>query len=143
MPDSPLRASIVLCDFAAAEGGKMNIMGGGWTRIVAAMPVHIALAVLVYVPYDQLNQQRKVAIRIMDEDGNPYPKNDPVLIEADLEVGRPPGMRPGEETVVPIPLKLNGIQFKTGGYRAEVAVDGVRVATQSFTALKNIAIPGG
>lgn len=121
----------------------MNIMGGGWTRIAAGLPVHIALAVLVYVPYDQLNRKQAVAVRIMDEDGNPYPKDEPVLIEADLEVGRPPGMRPGEETVVPLPIKLNGIQFENGGYRAEVAIGEERIATQSFTAMKNPVAIGG
>jgi hypothetical protein len=126
----------LLCDFASAEGQKINVMGGGWTRIASGMPVHIAFAIMVYVPYDQLNRKCRVTVRLMDEDGRPYPVDQPIDVAADLEVGRPPGIRPGEETMIPIPMRLNGIQFRDGGYRVEVAADDEIIAARAFTALK-------
>lgn len=131
---SPLQltAQLIVADFAEAINGKLYIQGAGWARITPNMPVFIALATVIRVPYSMTNTPHKVTLRLCTDDGESYPPDQPFEVEMDVEVGRPPGMLHGEESIVPFAAKLNGLAFEPGAYRFEAAVEGAVIGAVSF-----------
>ncbi|HEX7166491.1 MAG TPA: hypothetical protein VF230_05885 [Acidimicrobiales bacterium] len=125
-------AALMLCDWADAIGGKLYIQGGGWTTVRQNTPATIAVAAVVRVPYHQTNVRHTVAVTLLDEDGQGFPAAQPFRLEMQVELGRPPGMRKGEESVVPLAARLQGVEFPPGGYRFEVSVNGDVVTATSF-----------
>lgn len=136
---SKLRVTLMLADWAEALGGKLYIQGGGWARIVPNRPVTMAVAALLHVPYDQTNTPITLTLSLLTEDAELFPQESPFQVQANAEVGRPPGMRAGEETVVPFAVKVNGIQFKPGGYRVEARVGDDLLGYIPFTAVEKPA----
>lgn len=129
-----LRVTLVLSDWAESVNGKLYMMGGGWTMILSDRPVPMAISALIHVPYDQTNKRRNLQLRLVNEDGAGYPTDDPVKVEFGVEVGRPPGMRAGEESCVPFAIRLPAVLFKAGGYRAEVHEGETLLASMPFVA---------
>lgn len=130
-----MRATLLLCDWAEVLNGKAYAQGIGWSRIRANAPVSFALVALIHVPYDQTNTKHTMRLVMETEDGTPFPAEAPVEIGADLEVGRPPGMRKGEESNVPLATKIEGLHFEPGGYVLRIEVNDETIATAPFTAV--------
>jgi hypothetical protein len=130
-----LEAILLLCDAAQESGGKLYILGGGWTGVVAETPFNMALAILIAVPWDQTNRQVKTEIRLMTDDGDPV-EVDGNVVQASLafEVGRPPGTKPGAALSTPLTIAFNGLKLEAGGYRFELEIDGNPSATAPFRA---------
>ena len=128
MPDvEPITAALLLSDFVESINGKLYIQGGGWSRIRAARPMTLGIGMVVHVPYSHTNQKHTLGIVLVTEDGAPYPTPPqapmPFTATTTFEVGRPPGMRPGEQSNVAVAIMVGGIQFEPGGYRVEVRLD--------------------
>lgn len=101
-----MKVTILLADSAQALNGKLYILGGGWS-VVPPGPTPMALAVKVEVPWNEANKKQTVKLELVDSDRNPFmvatPMGDqPFHIEAKLEVGRPPGAKPGVPLDVPL-----------------------------------------
>jgi hypothetical protein len=94
-----MKVTMLLADSAQEVGGKLYVLGGGWSITGVGAPS--ALAIKFDVPWDRANQRHKIALELQTEDGEPVliPGPDgeqvPLRIEGQLEVGRPPGLRPG------------------------------------------------
>lgn len=61
MADAPTELSVtmLLCDAAQAVGGKLFVLGAGWTQIlVPDVPTPMAIALRVLVPWDQSQTNR-------------------------------------------------------------------------------------
>jgi hypothetical protein len=113
-----MNVTLMLCDAAQAVNGKLYILGGGW-NITGPDPSPSAIAVLVRVPWDDANRRHKLHLELVTEDGNPVlvdgPQGkQPVQINAEFEVGRPAGHRPGRPLPVvfginigPLPLQAD------------------------------------
>ena len=98
-----MKASLILADAAQADPrGKLHALGLGWSVTSTPTPP-MGLVVLVDCPWDQTNVKHQMTIDLVDADGhpvtlqtdafgNPLPA---VHIEADFEVGRPPGIPAG------------------------------------------------
>ena len=100
---------MLLADHAQAAEGKLNIIGAGWT-VVGPAPAPFAIAILFEVPWDRANEEHAFRLELVDSDGIPVlvPTPDgeePLMIEGQFEVGRPPGVKRG--TALPFPLALN------------------------------------
>jgi len=100
---------MLLADHAQAAEGKLNIIGAGWT-VVGPAPAPFAIAILFEVPWDRANEEHGFRLELVDSDGIPVlvPTTDgeePLMIEGQFEVGRPPGVKRG--TALPFPLALN------------------------------------
>lgn len=95
-----MKATLLLADYAQAVNGKLYIVGGGWS-ICGPAPTPMGVAIKIEVPWDQSNIAHKLVLELVDADGQPVTLTDEsgaeqaVRIEADLEVGRPPGIKPG------------------------------------------------
>lgn len=127
---------MLLCDAADEQGGKLYILGGGWSAIRAPnIPVPMALAVKMSVPWDQTNRPIKLRAVLVDEDGNEIEAGEgqgPISAEGELEVGRPTGIKPGTPIDAPFVLKFGILVLDVGGYVWELSVDGTVMARAPF-----------
>jgi hypothetical protein len=115
---SAMNVTMMLCDSAQAVNGKLYILGGGW-NVIGPEPSPTGIAVLIRVPWDEANRRHRLRLDLVTEDGQPVlvdgPQGKvPVLVNADFEVGRPAGSRPGRPLNVvlginigPLPLQAN------------------------------------
>ena len=132
-----MRATLLLCDWAEVVAGKVYAQGAGWSTTSANTPgVASALAVFLYVPYDMTNRLINVRCQLLTSDGQPFPEGSPAEFGYEFEVGRPPGIKPGFEQIVPFAAKVNGIIYSPGVYEWRMEVDGSALASATFTAIE-------
>jgi hypothetical protein len=115
----PIRATMMHADSAQAVEGKLYILGGGW-NITGPEPSPSALAIYVEISWDMANLQHAWRLELLDGDDQPVmvptPVGDQALVfEGVLEVGRPPGIRPGTGLGIPIAINLGPIPLAPGG----------------------------
>ncbi|MFI5347933.1 MAG: DUF6941 family protein, partial [Elusimicrobiota bacterium] len=65
-----MKVTMMLADSAQAVGGKLYILGGGWS-ITGPQPCPSAIAVLVSVPWNETNRKHRVKVELVDEDYRP------------------------------------------------------------------------
>jgi hypothetical protein len=134
MVEGTVQATVLLCDYAEEVGGKLYIMGGGWTQLRAAGPVQMALAIKLAVPWASANRPLAVRTALLTEDGHAVELDDGVAVEfsAAIELGRPAGLPPGTSLDAPLAVRFAGLTLEPGGYRWEVTVEGEMLATVPF-----------
>jgi hypothetical protein len=88
---------MLLCEAAQSVGGKLYILGGGFSRVLLVQPpITMALAVHVGIPWTEANQPYDVTVSLLNVDSTPVQiAGQPIRVEARLEVGRPPGLQHG------------------------------------------------
>lgn len=104
---------MMLADSAQAVGGKLYILGGGWS-VTGPQPCPSAIAVLVAVPWNETNRKHRIKVELLDADYRPVlvptPEgNAPMLISGEFEVGRPPGIIPGSAIDIPFAFNIGAI----------------------------------
>ncbi len=109
----------MLADHAQAVGGKLYVMGAGWDT-AGPGPLTAALAGILELDWNEANQPQRMRIELLTEDGRPVmiptPTGDrPVVIDGGVEVGRPPGTRPGTSFNVPIAINFGPMPIPPGG----------------------------
>jgi hypothetical protein len=127
-------ATMLLCDAAQVVGGKLYMLGGGWTRVNAPnRPINMSLAIIVHVPWSLANERMRLEVGLRDDDG------DPVLIggraissTGTIEVGRPAGLKAGERINVPMAMNFNNVHLGPGGYVWECLIEDRSVARWPF-----------
>lgn len=136
-----MNVTMILCDGAQAAGGKLYILGGGWSQIlVPDTPANMALAVKVGVPWHEANDAHQFVARLVTADGeqvttpNPDGDEEPieVKVEGTFETGRPPGLELGTELDAPFVLPFNGLALPAGSYVWELEIDGTVEARATF-----------
>jgi hypothetical protein len=132
-----IKAVTLLCDAAQQIGGKLYILGGGWSRLWTSGPVSFALAIKLLVPWLLANDQLRLEIALLDEDARPVAdqSGQAIRVDANLEVGRPPGVRKGTSLDVPLVVPLEGVPLDPGFYRWEVKVNQELVDAVTFEVL--------
>lgn len=89
------------------------MLGGGWDtlNVVGLFPAqrHIGVAASFRVPWNETNQRHDVSVAMLTEDGDQLAK-----IDAQLEVGRPPGIPVGTDQRAQIAAEMN-LEFKKPG----------------------------
>lgn len=137
---------MVLCDAAQVSEGKLHLLGGGWT-VTGPGPVPSAIAMLVEVPWDKANTEIPFTLHLRDADGSavdqPGPMGPtPVLLEAQIEVGRPPGVPAGTPLTVPLALGIPPLALPPGErFSWELTLDG-QTAEDWHLAFSTRAMPG-
>lgn len=119
-PPSSWKITMLLADSAQAVSGKLYILGGGWS-VTGPAPTPSAIAIKFEVPWEAANRRHSVRIELLDSDGQPVlvPGPDslqPMLIETELEVGRPPGMAPGTPLDSPLAINIGPLPLRPGRY---------------------------
>jgi len=122
-----VRVTMLLADYAATAEGKLTVVGGGW-NVTGPDPVPFAIAILFEVPWHLTNEQQAFRLELIDPDGNgvvPMGGTDPVVIEGQFEVGRPPGVKPGSTFPFPLPINHPPLPLEPGGeYEWRLTVNG-------------------
>lgn len=120
-----MKVTILLADAAQAVGGKLYILGGGWS-VTGPDPTPSALAMKIEVPWTEANRRHELTVALLDADGNPVIIGDnPVEIRGEFEVGRPPGLPAGTPLDATIAIPLNPFPLAPGGrYVWRVTING-------------------
>ena len=126
--------TMLLCDFAQSVGGKLYIVGGGWSIIrKTEQPASMALAVKLAIPWSHANERHRVEAQLITDEGEPVEREgEAVRAEGNVEVGRPPGLRPGTPLDAAFVLNFQGLDLEPGGYVWELGVDGTVMARAPF-----------
>ena len=122
---------LILADAVQAVNGKLYMLGGGWTTLHAATiptthPLGIALG--FRVPWQETNQVHRLEIRMVDADGAAIIQP----MQAQLEMGRPPGLRAGADQTAVMAVNAAVQLGKEGRYEVQVAVEGQIVRAVAF-----------
>ncbi len=122
-----MRVTMLLADSAQAVDGKLYILGGGWS-MCGPGPTPMGLAIKIEVPWDRTNMQHSARIELLDADGEvvtPPGADEPVVIEAEFEVGRPPGLKPGTPIDLPLAVNVAPLPLEPGQrYQWQLSIDG-------------------
>jgi hypothetical protein len=113
-----MKLTMLLADAAQAIGGKLYILGGGWSTTTAPTPPS-AIAIKIDVPWEEANRRHQLKCALYDEDARPVlvptPTGDkPVEITGDFEVGRPAGTRPGSTIDLALALSIGPLALQAG-----------------------------
>jgi Family of unknown function (DUF6941) len=134
----------MLCDHVQVADNKLFVSGGGIMRAwVNPQPPHIIMvgvAAVVRVPYTATNQAHTLAITLVTEDGQPVspfvpvgmPDPGPIRGEVSFNLGRPADLSPGDAQPYCLGANFNIGLKQLGGYRFEIAIDGVKVEEPSL-----------
>jgi Family of unknown function (DUF6941) len=124
-----MKVTILLADAAQAAEGKLYVLGGGWS-ITGPDPSPMALAIKIEVPWDQANTPHTCRLELLDSDGQSVvaemPEGEqPIFFEANFEVGRPPGVKPGTPIDLPLAVNMPPVPLDPGGrYEWRLSIDG-------------------
>lgn len=134
--------TMLLCDAAESVGGKLYILGAGWSQILLPdHPINMSLAIKLEIPWHQANDPHRVVARLVDGDGEqvtlPVPEGEeaepiPVRNEVRIETGRPPGLAPGTNLDAPFVFNFQGLALPAGSYVWELEVEGNVEARAAF-----------
>ena len=121
---------MLLADAAQAVDGKLYVLGGGWS-VCGPDPVPMALAIKLEIPWDQANVRHSWRLTLVDADGEPFMapgpdgEEQPLSIDAEFEVGRPPGVRPGTPMDLPLAINFGPLPLDPGRrYEWRMEIDG-------------------
>lgn len=102
---------MLLADAAQESGGKLYVLGGGWSIVKRSGPMSMALAIKIEVPWADANARHEIVAELLNEDGAQAVSNGrPVRMEGALEVGRPAGIPAGTALDAPLALTLRRIR---------------------------------
>jgi hypothetical protein len=131
-----VEAIMLLCDYAEEIGGKLYIMGGGWSRLLRRAPVMMSVAVKLLVPWDEADATHKVSLSLVKEDGEAVMTEDrPVQLTGEVSVTRAPGLRQGTPIDLPFALRFETLALEPGWYEWQLSVDDSFVTRSSFEVL--------
>ena len=123
-----MRATMLLADHAVVADGKLYINGGGWSVTGPGAPS--AIAIKLDVPWDRANQQLRLRLRLIGQDGEPVlvpgPQGpQPVEITGEAEIGRPVGLVHGADIDFPLAFQIGPLPLEAGQrYQWVLDIDG-------------------
>jgi hypothetical protein len=130
---------MLLCDYAEEVGGKLYIMGGGWSQLwTPNQPSNMALAIKLSVPWNQANEPHDLTIRLVTADGQPVTNDEGenIQLSGRMEVGRPPGLRPGSKLDVALAARFHALMLEAGTYRWDLSIDGTHLHDTTFDVMQ-------
>lgn len=133
-----MKVTALLCDAAqVAPDGKLYILGGGWAISWAPdQPLKMSLAIMVAVPWTGANQIHNLEVDLLTADNDPVLAPDgsgePVKAGGELEMGRPPGMKPGSDLNACIAIPFDGLVLSASDYVWIIQINGREEARIPF-----------
>ena len=106
---------MLLADAAQAVGGKLYVLGGGWS-VIGPGRASMAIAMKIDVPWDQTEVRHRWVLDLLDQDGQPVRTSTPegerdVRITGNFEVGRPPGVAEGSPIDLPLAIAIGPLSL--------------------------------
>jgi len=124
-----MKATVLLCDSAQVKDGKLYILGGGWS-VTGPAPQPHAVAIRIVLPWTEANRKHQWEIRLVDADGRQVIVGDEggtseVVISAQFEAGRPPGVPVGSELDNNQAFNIAALPLEPGkSYEWRLSIDG-------------------
>ena len=122
------RVNANLADYAVVTpDGKLTSVGAGWT-MTGPQASPFAIAMLIGVPWHETNTRHTVRVELFGDDGpvTPIEDDEPKWIQMEFEVGRPVGVRPGSQILVPAALNHGPMPLEAGRhYEWRISVNGM------------------
>jgi hypothetical protein len=140
MTSDPLHAvpqpvAFFLSDYAVVENGKVFASGAFWNRLmVGGFPSvhHLSVVAVFEVPFAAHEHAFDFVVRFEDADARAVGPR----IEGQMEVGRNPEERAGDESVIPFTARVEGLVLEApGDYAAVLELDGSVVMRWAFRAV--------
>lgn len=114
---------LILADAAQVTSNKLYLIGGGWDQltIAKALPVQhqMAVAAAFRVSWNETNQKHDFEIGVRDVDGLEVAK-----LAGQFEVGRPPGIPPGQDQRTQIAVNIGLAVKQFGTYEVVTRLNG-------------------
>ena len=117
---------MLLCDYVEGLDGKLDVMVGGWSRLFTPnQPSDLALAIKMFVPWNEPSRPHHIAVRLVtqDQESVQNEQGQDIQLIGELEVGRPPGIRQSSRIDAPLALRFQGLILEPGVYMWEFSVD--------------------
>jgi hypothetical protein len=134
---------MMVADGAQAVGGKLYVLGGGWTHLFMpqfpGQPAHFSLVIGLTVPWHLTNRRFNFAVELTDADNNRVAE----LGSGQFEQGRPPGLRPGSSQRVLLAIGAAPEFPAPGRYVFHVSIDGQRLRSTVFEVVEQSPMPTG
>lgn len=133
-------AHALIADFAEIVGGKLYLMGGGWDSLrVTALPTtaRLAVAVGIRIDWEETNRPVTVRVAIEDDDGKEL-----VRIDGQVNVGRPPDLRPGASQLTQLAANIAVPVTVAGGYRVHVRAGAGEDAPEQSLPFRVVQVTG-
>ena len=135
---------LILADAAQVVGAKLYLLGGGWDRLTVnkEFPVdqRCAIALSIKVPWNETNQKHTFEIEILSEDSQTEQPKSMVKVGGQFEVGRPPGIRQGQEQRFQLAFDTN-LRIDSPGTKTIIArVEGQELRRLEFTVMASPTI---
>ena len=131
----------ILADSAQVVGGKLYLLGGGWDRLTVntgfPFDQRCALALSIKVPWNETNQKHSFEVEMISEDKTTEQPKTLMKAGGQFEVGRPPGIRQGQEQRFQLAIEMN-LRIETPGTKTAIT----RVEGQEMSRLDFTVIPG-
>ncbi|NUR03419.1 MAG: hypothetical protein HOY79_44955 [Streptomyces sp.] len=141
-----MEASVIICDYAQVNNGKLYITGGAVNLIATALaeaphPIDAYAAITIAVPWNAHNQMHRLAVTLVDDDGATIPlgasppetpAEDQGKVVGQFNIGRPAIMEYSDESLFPLAIPLRTAVPALGGYRLKVEVDGTDIGSARF-----------
>ena len=130
-------AAAFLADSAQVQGGKLYVLGGGFSTItvrkVPAVHRQMSLVLLVEVEPDEWGQDLDLGIRLVDEDGRQLG----VDAKGRLRIGEAMKVRPGDSATLPMVSNFVNLAFpEAKGYSFIVTHDAAELARVRFRVIE-------
>ncbi len=113
---------LILSDAAQVTGGKLYLLGGGWDQVNVNKfphPQNMAIAVSFKVPWTETNLKHNFEIEIAGGDGGTI-----TSVPGQFEVGRPPGLPPGQDQRAQIVVNVAWTIEAKGSYVIVARING-------------------
>jgi hypothetical protein len=117
--EQPEVRMFVIADHATtAPDGKLYLNGAGIDQVIVQesarrLPAPLYLAIRIRVPWHMTSESLRLRVRALDADRRPFGP-DP-LVDGQMEVGRAPGARPGDELAFNVAVQIAGLAVPQAG----------------------------
>jgi hypothetical protein len=133
-----VEANVLLCDFAEEVGGKLYIMGGGWSRLTKArQSATMCLAVKLSIPWEEVEAVEKIEAYLVTSAGEPVEmQNEPVRVSGELRPSKEPSATPELPVDLTFALRFEGLVLDPGVYTWRLEVNAQLLAAVPFLVLE-------
>lgn len=137
-----IRATMLLCDAAQSIGGKLYVLGGGWSLLrKTGNLMTMALAIKLSIPWSRANESHHIEAMLVTEAGDDVlHEGQPIRADGAIEVGRPPGLRHGTPLDAVFVLSFQNLSLEPGGYvwelRERRASEAALLAREQFQVIQ-------
>jgi hypothetical protein len=124
-----VKVSMMLADAADAVGGKLYILGGGWS-VTGPQPSPFAIVLDIKVPWHGINVEHKLRLDLIDADGQPVEIQTPdgvrpLFLEGAFTAVPGRDAKPGTPVDLPVALNVPPQPIPPGGrYEWRLTIDG-------------------